>query len=246
MMKGEILEAVRQTDPRDRLPLEQERQAKQAQVDSAREACRQVERRLSETDSELLSFDLKLAAEHLRHHEQILKEAISWYIPLEELIGMPVIGVDQAEFIAGINAREGMRVELHGRLMYLYVEPRPKSFYPKRWNVSALTLLYVLRDETLRPQSISHYEALFADVRPLFENNEAPMSGSATRMDIGFMGRYVSRNPCYGLEPVYDTMAVARTKDRHYPSSGYVEIYDQNAKRQALKPYEADFPDKLR
>ena len=245
-MKGEILEAVRQTDPRDRLPLEQQRQARQAQVDSAREACRQVERQLSEADSELLGFDLKLTAEHFRDCEQKLKEAISWYIPLEELIGVPVIGADYVEFMAGVEGREGMRAELHERLMCLYVDSRSESFYPEYWSVRALVIMYVLWDGTLRPQNIMHYEALFADVRPLFENNDAPPSDPATtRMDIGFMGRYVSQQR-YGLDPVHETLAVNRIRDRHYPNSGYVEIYDQNGKRQSFKPYKADYSDKLR
>ena len=242
-MKSETLEAVRQTDSRDRLPLEQQRQARQAQVDSARAACRQVERQLSEADSELLCFDLKLAAEHFRDCEQKLKEAISWYIPLEELVGVPVAGADYAEFLAGVGSREGMRAELNGRLMCLYVGSRSESFYPENWNVSALVIMYVLWDGTLRPQKISHYDALFADVRPLFENNDTPTGDPATRMDIGFMGRYVSRQR-YGLDPVHETLAVDRIRDRHHPNSGYVEIYDQNGKRQSLKPYKADYSDK--
>ena len=243
MMKGEILEAVEGTDPRDRLSLEQERQAGQAQVDSAWEACRQAERQLSKAESKLLSCDLKLAAEHFRDCEQKLKEAISWYIPLEELIGAPVIGVDCAEFLADIKSREGMGATLHGSQMHLSIDPRtrPKSVHPKRWNVKAVVFLDVLRDRTLRPQSIIHYEALFADVRPLFENNDTPMSNPATRMDIGFIGRFVSRNHCYGwgrLDPVHETMSVNRIRDRHRPNSGYVEIYDPNGKRQLLEPYQ--------
>ena len=202
-----------------------------------------VERQSSEADLELLSFDLKLEAEHFRNREQRLKEAISWYIPIEELIDMPVIGVDCAEFLAGVKGRSGMGATLLHNQMHLHIDPRtrPKSFHPRRWNVKATVFLDILRDRTLRPQSIIRYEALFADVRPLFENKDAPTRDPATRMDIDFIGRFMSRNHGYGwnrLDPVHETMAVNRIRDRYRLSSGYLEIYDRDGKRQLLEPYE--------
>ena len=247
MARGETLEVLKRTDPEGRLLLEQEQQIRQARVNSAPSAseCWQLEGELAKARSELLHFDLKLLAEHFRLCEQKLKETISWYTPLEELIGIPVIGANWIDFMDDVRDCEGMRVELDGRLIRLYVASRsepPPGYFQHR----AIASLYRLHDGTLRPQQISDYQNLFRDIQPLFESSGIPISNPVKRMNIGFIGRYVQRSG-YDLDPIHETMAVDRhNMVSHYPHNGYVEVYDQNGKRQSLKPYEADYSDKLK
>ena len=251
---GVVLEALKVADTNERLFLDQEVQAKQTRADLLKREwlvrCQQAERELREAEIKLLTFDLKLITERLRVCEQNLKKTISWYTPLEELLDMPVMGVNADDFIATATSREGMLVDKHSsKQLWLDVWLDVDNYWshPSECREHctrehcAVVVLDVLGDDTLRPQVIFSYDALFTDTRPLFEGSDAPMPvGSAARMDIGFIGRLMENMPFWKTEPVYETLVVDRRKTgpRNNSSfSGYLEVYDHKGERKSLESH---------
>lgn len=248
-MKNETLETLNRNDPEGRLPLEQEQQVRRERLEEAQAQCRQLEREFFEAGHDLVSFDLKLISEHIKDCEQELKEAIPWYVPFEELMGIPVIGEKADKFIANVNRLNGVQAEVNNRLISLRIYPQFKELSDDRQNERGLIFLYILWDGTLRLQTIYQYETLFQDTQPLFQdNNTLQVSNPETinSIDIGFIGRHVHQN--YGLEPILGTLAV----DRHRRIAdkgihrGYVDIYNQSGELQSRNYYENDFSNKLK
>ena len=119
-------------------------------------------------------------AERIRQWEQNLKDNLDFYLPLEDILGVPVIGVDANEFLKSVWGWEGLMVnieqaETEARLLVLGIYPD----HIRRKTGGACLPMYgvpvgirLLPDNTLRPLMICDYNRLSAtyDIHSLADN----------------------------------------------------------------------------
>ncbi|MYB40491.1 hypothetical protein F4X86_04495 [Candidatus Saccharibacteria bacterium] len=67
------------------------------------------EAKIREQAEQLLGLRLRLETEQLKKVEQVLKEKISWYLPLEDILGVPIIGETPENFKAFVQDHEYVR-----------------------------------------------------------------------------------------------------------------------------------------
>lgn len=107
-------------------------------------------------------------AKRIRESEQNLKENLDFYIPLEDILGVPVIGMDVYEFLESIWGHEGVGVNIEkatikARRLILGIYPA----HIRRKTAGACLGMYgvgvsigILPDNTLRPLLICDYNRL--------------------------------------------------------------------------------------
>ena len=111
---------------------------------------------INRLESDILSLTFKKESWRLRSIESNLKEAIDWYIPVEDILGVPAIGVDYDEFARSLSDREDIIVE----------PPREPTGNGKQFSLDIYCgpriLFAVLPDNTIRPQKVEAYNKLFS------------------------------------------------------------------------------------
>ena len=143
----------------------------------------------------------------LRGIERDLKEEFDWYTPLEEILGVPVIGVGLDEFAASLQsaalrvtaAYDGIKIQSSGE-MFLNIYPDSATGEAG----AATACVLVTENDTLRPLYITNYHRLIPD-NPKFEDCSAA--------DVFLVGRS-GRPPSPGFPEANYTYGLI--VERHY------------------------------
>ena len=252
MEKASSLENRHLTSQEQREQLEEEIAAAKLEVEIVR-AQREsalsptgVDAELQEAEMKLLSLQLRQEASRLRDIEQALKQNIDWYTPLEDVLGVPVIGVNVDTFIASIENNEDIIIKINEITgvrpeKSLSFEIRPEHI--RHQNIDSFKCLgagvsiYVLPDRTLRPQAIYDYDKIFP------HNSDDRQNA----MHIKLVGSFKKRRHSDWRE-TNDTMSVSRYKpgyvDGRY-ESGATEVYDTNGQLVPKRTYDPDHSGEL-
>ena len=78
----------------------------QRQLSDQTEQVSQQEAKLHQQAEQLFSLRLRLETEQLKKVELVLKEKISWYLPLEDILGVPIIGEKVDDFKLRVSDHE--------------------------------------------------------------------------------------------------------------------------------------------
>ena len=218
--------------PRHSISQEKEQLDKMLKAEMRRSA-RVLRASSQETKLELLSMRFQQEAVHLRDIEQILKENLDWYTPLEDMLGVPVIGIDTDEFIASVENNEDVRIHADGihedRLLF---EIRPEHIEHCNIDYGAMVNVYVLPDRTLRPEGIYNYNRI---------SSYDPETDSDSGVHIQLIGRSEGVWSYNWRKADIFTMAVLRYTN--YPSGRpetcVYETYDTGGRLipEETKPY---------
>ncbi|MYB39873.1 hypothetical protein F4X86_01080 [Candidatus Saccharibacteria bacterium] len=115
----------------------------------------------------------ELTVEGIRVIESNLKESLDWYVPLEDILGMPVIGEDKDKFIGSIDGHT--KDDLHFKvrvpadrdffILHVYPETAEGQDLTDLKQEDGLATIYIsiLPDNTLRPWEIYDYSKMFRD-----------------------------------------------------------------------------------
>ena len=224
------LESLRAPSPGEEARLQREIDAarrktdgRRAEVGASALALAEKRLRLQESEMELLGLELEKESWRLRSIEQRLKESISWYMPVEDILEMPAIGMDVDEFAAGMAGRAGVIVLADavdsGNRLGLSITPEHVRRCRGRHEGAHISF-GVMPDRTLRPQGVYGYNKLFS---------YDPESDRGRDVDISLIGSY-PRKPCGGFDLNKSAAAVMRVTEwqiRHYKrEKAVVHIFD--------------------
>ena len=143
----------------------------ETEIGTVRSSISEHKTRLEELDERLIGLNLQLQAEQLRGVEQVLKEKIDWYVPLEDILGIPIIGMKMEDFEREIINHD--HLEIHAEydseniLINQKFKLRIDSKYVKLAEIQDLPHqgaevdIHMLPDSTLRPKCIRYYNKIF-------------------------------------------------------------------------------------
>ena len=103
---------------------------------------------LKGAEANLFSIEMKHESERFRRVNQVLKDKLDWYVPLEDVLGVPIIGVDMEEFITSVQGREDIAINMDERFGKL--EERKSFFFKYVPNMSGATTVTTLSTAALR------------------------------------------------------------------------------------------------
>ena len=186
---------------------------------------------VSQEQMESLSLQFRQEANRLIEIGQTLKEKLDWYMPLEDILKVPVTGEDADKFMASIENSEDVEVfpsytYVGGKRLRngLYLEIRPehvrcRDAFSVRYSGAGVEIR-ILSDNTLRPQKIESYNRIF-----LYD----PETDEECGTNIELIGRGKS-NSTYGWrEKDTNVMSIVRYSNHHIPrfeQGGMIETYN--------------------
>ena len=197
---------------------------------------------LAQTEAEMLHIQFKQEAADIRACEQVFSDELSWYVPLEEIVGIPLIGMDADEFLAAIEGHSKYIKAIKSRegpkRLGINIESEHTR---KHYNIRGAGVgVYILPDNSLRPQKIYNYDRIFAyDPKDL---------GNGTTIHL--IGR---SNRWYGYDyDCTDTDTETMQVDRFINGGlggkhqrGRIETYNRQGKKIATRDYRPDYSREL-
>ena len=172
--------------------------------------------------------------------EPVLHQKISWYVTLEEIIGIPLIGMNLDAFMAAIEGNDYISASLgnYSRL-HLSIE----SEHTRRHNniEGAGVNISILPDGSLRPNEINNYNRLFG-YDPTVNLNRGVRIHPIGRAKTWYRGNGWP-------EAETETMVVTRHVNGGYLGSkherGQSEVYNRDGRRMSTRTYVPDYSREL-